>query len=357
MFVIVYVEFKNLLFIIEETIRCSADGCPFKTSYNKVLKQHMKTVHGSEDKQGCADSQVKTNGSSIFGEYVRNHDISQVYRCGECSYASSDMEDVKGHMNKHNQTKEEKQLYYCDGCDYTNVDRRSFQRHLLTNHIGVGPWSCDQCDLFYTDETAVQRHLECEHQGKGEARRRHLVVKYNMDAYCRPHEEQGNWLDEQGPECPPKYIVIEYNREDISHCNDEQNTLSVDSEHSSDENRKLDGDDIHESENIYACAICGLSGNSLESIQQHMSDMHNSDENVLSKCNNEFFGDIIVEVTDITADEIVDKENDMEVVEMVPEESHLSNTVRASLNDKAVSEVVESILHLQKTVTVQQSLK
>ena len=47
----------------------------------------------------------------------------------------------------------------------------------------------------------------------------------------------------------------------------------------------------------------------------------------------------------------------MEVVEMVPEESHVSNTVRASLNDKAVSEVVESILHLQETVTVQQSLK
>ena len=318
----------------------------------------MKTVHETEDKQSFADSLVKTNGSSVLGKCVRNRDINEVYSCGECSYTSSDMEDVKGHLNKHNQTmEEEKQLYYCDVCDYTNEDPSSLQKHVLKNHIGVGPWSCDQCDLFCTDETTLQFHLKSEHQGKGEARRRHLVVKYNMDAYCRPPEEQENWMDKQGPECQPKYIVIEYNnREDIPYCNDERNTLRVDNEHYLGDNRKLDADDRSDIENIYACAICGFSNNSLESTEQHMSDMHNSDGNVLSKSSDEFLRDVIVEVTDITSDEIVDEENDMEVVEMVPEESQLNSIVSASLNDEAVSAAVESILHLQEIVTVQQSL-
>ena len=315
----------------------------------------MKTVHGSEDKQKGTNSQVKTNGSSVLGKYVRNHDTNQLYRCGDCSFASSDMEDVKGHLNKHNQTMKEKQLYYCDVCDYTNENPSSLQRHLLRNHIGVGPWSCGQCDLFCADETTLQFHLKSEHQGKGEARRRHLVVKYNMDAYCRPPAEQEKWMDEQGPECQPKYVVIEYNNlEDMPYCNDEQNTLRVDSEHYLDDNRKLDADNRSDSENIYACAICGFSNNSLENTEQHMSDMHNSDENVLNKSSDEFLHDVIVEVTDITSDEIVEKENDM-VVEMVPEESQLNSIVNTSLNDEAVSAAVESILHLQEIVTVQQS--
>ena len=343
-------------------VACSAEGCTFKTIYNKVLVQHIDKVHGSEKSHMCIQCGYATNYASQLDKHIEtNHKTGQTYKCGECSFTSKNVRYVKQNVKKHEVLSEQQTLYYCDQCEYINEKPSLFQQHLFEEHICVGRWSCTECEYYAVTQTDVLSHIQSQHNGEGEPHKRHLVVRFNMDAFCRPSAEQDEWLKQQGPECQPKYVVIEYsNLEDVPYHDDVQ-TLTVDTgnevvvETTCDKESDIDQkDEMRTNNNIYACAICGLADYSLENIQQHLSIVHNSDKCDAGINLNDTTHDVIVEVTDMVPDEVIIQE-DMEAGEVVYEQTELVVDADSAgdMRDEAVSAAVESILNLQDTTITQ----
>ncbi len=305
--------------------------------------------------------------TKAFNKHVENHNSAQTYKCALCNYTAGNVEYVKTHMQKHSKPSG---YFYCDQCPFSTRSTRLLQEHLL-RHIGIARWSCDQCNFSASSENKARRHIVSKHDSIGTARERKLIVKFNMDVFQQPKELQEQWLIDNDLQFEPKYVIT-----DLSDSSEIQKLVTqegVDSiplgdgggtiyvESTAVESEDYIAEDQLIEQDIYACAVCSHTEETLEKMTEHINEQHSKEGNEVETKSDSNSSDLrIVEVTEVTVPELLTFEGDFEVGQQVAVTSEPTDemkvvTLPSDMQDEAISTAVESILNLQEVTVPQNS--
>ncbi|XP_067665934.1 protein hunchback-like isoform X2 [Haliotis asinina] len=123
----------------------SCPHCDYTSRTEGRLKRHIKDFHSSDsDGFGTAKMQRMQPGRP------------KVYRCKQCSFASTTKVDFWQHSRSH--IKEEK-LLQCPRCPFVTEYKHHLEYH-LRNHFGSKPFKCNKCNYSCVNKSMLNSHMK-----------------------------------------------------------------------------------------------------------------------------------------------------------------------------------------------------
>ena len=83
------------------------------------------------------------------------NDVTQMHKCSQCNYNTSQKRNLKMHLEKHRGEKSHK----CNQCDFASFSADNLRRHLKA-HRGQKSNKCNQCNYASTEAGNLRRHLD-----------------------------------------------------------------------------------------------------------------------------------------------------------------------------------------------------
>jgi KRAB domain-containing zinc finger protein len=152
----------------EQLVKCAL--CPYRTSCQAVLEQHISSTHLSVSKPQlqCEFCDLKLHSEAQLQLHVRQtHDeVPVVYECEVCHKHLWSRPQFERHQRKHYA-----RTFGCSSCSKTYPSKGSLRLHISTKHMGLKPVPCEcnvcgrvlksRSNLVVHMRSHGQRSLEC----------------------------------------------------------------------------------------------------------------------------------------------------------------------------------------------------
>jgi len=143
------------------------DKCPYKTTWQGHLKNHVENNHGTQvfSCDLCDYKTMQPNEWKKHWGYRHDHSVKR-YPCDQCHYSATFVHALKQHI----QTIHEGIKFPCELCDYKAGKKADLLTHKKNIHERIRV-PCEYCDATYSTACALRTHKKSKHPD--------LYIKYS----------------------------------------------------------------------------------------------------------------------------------------------------------------------------------
>lgn len=173
---------KNMQLKSPELNFLSCDNCDYRTAKRYSLQLHMKRLHMplSYGKPFfCEVCGIRMSELANLKTHMRIHTGERPFSCTfeSCDRRFVSSSELTIHMRRHLGEKP----YTCDQCPAAFVSKDYLNKHTMTKHSDLRPFSCAECDKSFKDVTTYKSHLVTHTD----------IRKYNCDVCGKSFRQLG----------------------------------------------------------------------------------------------------------------------------------------------------------------------
>ncbi|XP_011339120.1 zinc finger protein 845 [Ooceraea biroi] len=138
--------------------KCGFPGCPTVLRTESELKRHRMLVHDNiEKKYSCPDCSYAGKTKLQLDRHRLRHEDpinAEKIRTHRCSYAGCDFKtSISSHLRRHLRSHTGSKPYKCRHCSYASSNLENLRKHILSTslHSGKTIYECDFCDKKSAD--------------------------------------------------------------------------------------------------------------------------------------------------------------------------------------------------------------
>ncbi|ELU11404.1 hypothetical protein CAPTEDRAFT_221739 [Capitella teleta] len=163
----------------------TCESCPFETSSQRVMKEHMKS-HNSQSMLHCAQCRYTTSNFSQLKCHLRVHSNERPFKCTYCPFRSKQNNNVTSHMRRKHPAKFKSQpgkktTSRTAGVSYSEAVATEVGGQVTLDAVkpekkeekktgqSLKPickknYECPQCDSSFVREDSYRCHMKCHEQ-------------------------------------------------------------------------------------------------------------------------------------------------------------------------------------------------
>lgn len=190
---------------------CTIEGCNFKCSTARQLRDHVQRVHLGRMKYRCKfpGCEIQSNSKVHLGHHMAKHYDDRPFHCkmDGCTSAFVRLSDLKHHERYHLPP-----TFSCSICDKKFHQKSQAKTHEKQVHEKIRPYKCDECDASFSQPKHLENHQNthsglkpfiCDHDGCDFAaaspdtlrghKKRHHVEEYSK-TMKKKEQDIHDWL-------------------------------------------------------------------------------------------------------------------------------------------------------------------